>query len=85
MTIYLDSFSGKAADLKRKDRTELNVLRCLSESPRLSVWDLSELAWLRNIVGGLRRSGMIVDVDEPFPWHRFQLTEKGRAALRHDQ
>lgn len=85
MTIYLDSFSGKAADLKRKDRTELNVLRCLSESPRLSVWDLSELAWLRNIVSGLRRGGMIVDVDEPFPWHRFQLTEKGMDALRHDK
>lgn len=78
---FLDSFSGAVADLTPRERTFNNVLRVLSRSPRVSTWDMSEHAWVRNLIGDLKTRGLIVELEEPYPWHRYALTEAGRAAL----
>lgn len=80
--IFLDSFSGALADLKTKQRTEENALAILAEHPRVSTWDMSENRWLCGLIDGLKQNGLIVEQTEPYPWHRFALTDKGRAKLR---
>lgn len=68
----VDSFSGAAADLKGRDRTPENVLKSLCRNPRVSVWDMDS-AWLRDCLDALKRSGRIVEVEEPYPWLRFRV------------
>lgn len=76
--IYLDSFSGAIVDLKKNQRDDFNILSTLKRSPRVSTWDMSELAWVRDSIASLIRRGLLVaDKSEPYPWHRFNLTEKG--------
>ncbi|MBS1831661.1 MAG: hypothetical protein JST65_03055 [Acidobacteria bacterium] len=78
----IDSFSGALADLKKADRTPENALRILADKPRVSVWDMSEIVWLRNLVEGLRRDGLIEDDGkEPYPWIKYLLTDKGKARI----
>ncbi len=79
--IYLDSFSGAAADLKKGQRTIENVLAVLANHPRVSTWDMSENLWLWRLIGELKRDGLVAELDEPYPWHRFALTDAGRAAM----
>ena len=79
--IYIDSFSGPASDLKPSQRHPHAVLRVLARHPRLSTWDMSECAWLQGCIKGLERSKWIVSVPEPYPWHRWELTDAGRQAL----
>ena len=79
--IYLDSFSGPASDLKPSQRHPQSVLRVLAKHPRLSTWDMSEHAWLQGCISSLERSKQIVRLDEPYPWHRWELTDVGRQAL----
>jgi hypothetical protein len=79
--IFLDSFSGAAADLKKGQRNEANVLAALAKSPRVSTWDM-EAARLRSCLKRLTLDGLIVeDKAEPYPWHRYTVTPAGRAAL----
>jgi DNA-binding HxlR family transcriptional regulator len=79
--IFLDSFSGAAADLKKGQRSAENVLAVLAKSPRVSTWDM-EAAWLRGALAQLQRDGLISeDKSEPYPWHRYTVTAAGRAAL----
>lgn len=80
--VMIDSFSGAAADLNPKQRNSENVLRVLSKDPLVSTFDMSELKWLRVIIGDLEREGLIKAEDEPYPWHRYSLTEAGRKELR---
>lgn len=76
--VMLDSFSGAAADLKGANRTPENVLAALRRMPRVSVWDMSEHAWLRDCIGRLERAGKIVDdKSEPYPWIRYRTTDHG--------
>lgn len=70
-TIFIDSFSGSASDLKGKNRTAENVLSALRHDSRLSTWDISEHVWLRVCIADLKRRGLIQEVYEPYPWHRF--------------
>lgn len=42
--VFLDSFSGDIAELKRGQRTAENALAVLDKSPMVSTWDLSENA-----------------------------------------
>lgn len=80
--IYLDSFSGAAADLKKDCRTKENVLAALEQHPRVSTWDMSENPWLCRIIRDMKRKGLIVEDDkEPYPWHRYALTDTGRMAF----
>lgn len=74
--IFLDSFSGAAADLKPSERTSDNVLAALRRDPRISTWDMSEQPWLYRCIKDLINDGLIIeDKNEPFPWHRFIIKE----------
>lgn len=77
MKVFVDSFSGPASELKGRNRTAENVLSALRRSPRVSTWDMSEHAWLRNAISELERSGRVSeDKKESYPWHRFNVTEQ---------
>lgn len=76
MAAFLDSFSGAAADLPPSRRSDADILAALRKSPRVSVWDMSEVAWLRLGIQSLERRGLIRDDrKEPYPWIRYTLTE----------
>jgi hypothetical protein len=79
--IFLDSFSGEIADLKRGKRTRENMLAVLAQSPLVSTWDMSEHAWLRNGIADMEDAGLIVSEDQPYPWLQYELTDKKRALM----
>ncbi|WP_455387386.1 hypothetical protein [Petrachloros mirabilis] len=86
MKIILDSFSGPIADLPKQCRTQQEALRALNKHPRVSTWDMSEHAWVRNLVGDLLHAGLIVeDKSELYPWHRYQITAQGKSAMEADK
>lgn len=71
--IFIDSFSGPAADLKPADRTPSKVLAALRKNPRVSTWDMSEHPWLQGCISILQKQGYIKSVPEPYPWHRWEI------------
>lgn len=75
-TVFIDSFSGPAADLKGSRRTPDNVLTALKKNPRLSTWDMSP--WLQGCISILEKEGAIKDVPEPYPWHRWEILEEAK-------
>lgn len=79
--VFLDSFNGALADLKRGQRTTENALAVLKKSPMVSTWDMSENKWLWRLVCDLKESGLVVELEQPYPWHRYALTDKGMALL----
>ena len=80
--IYIDSFSGTAADLPPSKRTPGHVLRALARDPRVSTFDMGESRWLRGCIDALVRLEHInPDPAEPYPWHRYDITDKGRERL----
>ena len=81
MRIHIDSFSGPASDLKRGHRSSENVLAVLSTQPRVSTWDMGEHDWLRSCIADLRKRGLIVEAAQPYPWHRYELTDAGRLLM----
>ena len=81
LPIFIDSFSGPASDLRPSQRTPQAVFRVLAKHPRLSTWDMSENAWLRGCIDSLEHKNQIVEIDEPYPWHRWELTDAGRLAV----
>lgn len=74
--MHIDSFSGEAARLKRGHRSADDVLVALKNDPRVSTWDMSELSWLRAAIEDLERRGLIVALDEPYPWHRYAILKR---------
>ncbi len=79
--VFIDSFSGGAANLKPRDRTPNGVLAALQRDPRVSTFDLSELPWLRGCIDILKRDGRITeDKTEPYPWHKFNINKTMEAA-----
>lgn len=82
MKIHIDSFSGKVVDLKRGQRTHENILEVLSKHPRISTWDMGELPWLRNAINELKLYGFIVEQDEPYPWHKYKVTDTGLSYMK---
>lgn len=73
--MHIDTFSGPAADLPRGQRTPENVLAALKKNPRVSTFDMSECRWLRGCLDELKCRGLIVEQDEPYPWHRFKVRD----------
>ena len=72
--IFVDCFSGAAADLPKANRETDDVLNALRKDPRVSTWDMSELQWLRSAIKYLEGSNLIVrDMSEPFPWLRYNV------------
>jgi hypothetical protein len=73
--IFLDSFSGSASDLPKRQRTPENVLAALRTNPRVSTWEMSEHRWLRDCIYELEKAGRITSVTEPYPWCKYQVNE----------
>lgn len=79
--IFIDSFSGALVDLKKPQRTEATALSVLHKHPRVSTWDMSECVWVRDLIEDLKHKKLIEELAEPYPWHRYALTDAGLAAL----
>lgn len=74
MSLIVCSFSGAAAELPPRKRSDADILDALRRSPRVSVWDMCELAWLRAGIESLQRRGLIHDDrKEPYPWIRYTV------------
>jgi len=73
--MHVDSFSGSAADLPPGRRSERDVLDALLKDGKLSVWDLSETAWLRRQIESLKSSGQIISAPSQYPWVVFRVVE----------
>ena len=71
--IFLDSFSGDLADLKNGQRTAENALAILAVHPRVSTWDMSEHKWLRDLIGDMKKRGLIVEQKAAYPWHSYAV------------
>jgi hypothetical protein len=82
LKMHIDSFTNvTVVDLKKSNRNENGVLYALKYHPRVSTWDMSENAWLRNIIASLQKKELIVPVAEPYPWHKWKLTIAGEKAI----
>ena len=76
------SFSGSLAELPKGHRATLDALRVLADDPRVSTFERGP-GWLESLLSNLRTQGLVVeDRAEPYPWHRFNLTDAGRAMLK---
>lgn len=81
--VFLDSFSGAAADLPRGKRSPAAVLAALRINPRVSTFDMSEHAWLCDCISSLKADHLITeDQTEPYPWHRFSVVEPDPSCTR---
>lgn len=75
--LKMDCFSGRVTDLKPSERTDKNVLAVLRTHPRVSTWDMSELAWLRTIIYRLESLGLVKrNESEKYPWCRYDVIDK---------
>jgi hypothetical protein len=77
--IHVCCFSGAAGELTgRQKRNPMLVLQALSNDPRVSTWDMETL-W--KTIDTLKENGWIAQIVEPYPWHRFVITEDGKNKL----
>lgn len=74
-TIFIDSFSGNAADIKPKERTLAKLIWVLNKDPRISTFDFSEKPWLHRLVKEAMSQGLIKEIDDHYPWHRYIVIE----------
>lgn len=79
--VFIDSFSGPAADLKFGKRNSTNVLHALAADPKVSCFDMSELDWLRRGVETLKSQGLVKNMPAAYPWCRYEVTPEGRAVI----
>lgn len=81
MSIHIDSFSGKAADLPKGRRSPEEMLAVLVKHPRVSVWDLD--SWLGPALRGLQSDGHIKFNEKAgaYPWCHYDITDRGIALL----
>ena len=76
--MHLDRFSGSLGELPRGRRTLADALRVLADDPRVSTFERGT-PWLERLIGDLQAQGLVKeDAAEPYPWHRFNLTDAGR-------
>jgi len=73
--------NAKLIDLKKSLRHENGVLYAISINPKVSTWDMSENAWLCKIIESLEQNELISPVKEQYPWHKWEITDKGRQAI----
>lgn len=71
--LWLDSFSGAASELPSGKRTPENILAVLADHPRVSTFDMSEHRWLSGGIQELKNKGLIEELDEHYPWHRYKV------------
>jgi DNA-binding PadR family transcriptional regulator len=79
--IFIDSFSGGVARLTAKQKkNKIAVLHALSNDPNVSTWDMSEgKLWVA--IKELISDGYIKEIEKPYPWHKFVVTEAGKKLL----
>jgi len=83
--VILCSFSGSLGELPKGKRTVQNALQVLAADPRVSTFERGT-AWLESLLAELLGLGLVTeDHAEPYPWHRFNLTDEGRAVLAHKE
>jgi hypothetical protein len=70
-----------ACDLKKSIRNENGVLNALQMHPYMSTFDMSENLWLVKILDSLKEKGLIVELSEPYPLHKFLVTDEGIKAI----
>lgn len=73
----MNNDSISVADLKPSMRHENGVLNVLQRHQYISTFTLSENQWLVVIINKLKKDGSIVELNEPYPYHKFLVTEKG--------
>lgn len=78
--VFLDCFSGSLGELPKGKRTTLDALRVLADDPRVSTFERGP-AWLEALISDVLHGGLVVELDEPYPWHRYRLTDAGRQML----
>lgn len=62
-------------------RTPAHALRVLADDPRVSTFERGT-PWLESLLDELKAGGLVIeDGGEPYPWHRFDLTDAGRRLL----
>jgi len=60
----------------------LSILAALKDDPRISTWDMDEgRPRLWRTIEVMIKEGLIVNVDEPYPYCRYALTDKGKAMI----
>ena len=74
-------FSGALADLPKGKRTILDALQALEKHPLVSTFDRGELPWMNRLLGELLHQGLILELKEEYPWHRYELMTAGRQML----
>ena len=60
--VFIDSFTGPAANLPKGERTPDNVMEALRRNGRVSTWDMSENRWLRDCIRQLLKDARIVEI-----------------------
>ena len=75
------SFSGALANLPKANRTPLDALQVLEKHPRVSTFDRCEKPWLNRLLNDLLHRGLIMEINDPYPWHRYELMTTGRQML----
>lgn len=85
--IHVCSFAASVGRLTPKERKDkLCILRALAEDPRISVWDMDEgRPRLWRTIYRMVDEGLIVGIYASFPWHKYNLTDKGKAMLTAEQ
>lgn len=72
--MHVCSFGSDVEDLKGEDRNESEVLEILKISPRISSFTMSEhYKWLPSLINSMKEKGLIVELEEPYPWHKYKV------------
>ncbi len=81
LRVHLDSFSGSLGELPKGRRTLVYALAVLADDPRVSTFERG-VGWLELLLHELQFNKLVTeDKAEPYPWHRFNLTDAGRQML----
>lgn len=79
--MVIDSFSGSLGELPKGRRTLVYALAVLADDPRVSTFERGA-GWLELLLHELQFNKLVIeDKAEPYPWHRFNLTDAGRQML----
>jgi hypothetical protein len=83
--MHIDSFTGSLGELPKGKRTMMQALQVLAADPRVSTFERGP-RWLESLLDELRAAALVAeDLAEPYPWHRFTLTDAGRAMLANSK
>ncbi len=83
--MHIDSFTGSLGELPQGKRTTMQALQVLAADSRVSTFERGP-RWLESLLDELRVAGLVAeDLAEPYPWHRFNLTDAGRAMLANSK